>query len=287
MIDYVKVIIIDKKFARQLRQNPLFNFECLVNPDTGEQRDDTLRGELKNLKITIYSSGLVEVKGSLHKFANGGTHNYDVFTFERLSNTIAEVTQLLGIDPIRANLHNVEFGVNITLDYHPTTFLESILNYKFKLPDSRTFRGKGHLLQWEFQNYTVKAYDKKKQYRLDTNVLRFEVKSMSMKHLAKVGVSTLGDLLNIQKLRRLGDMLCDTFRHLVVGEKLNVSAMTKAEKRMYEQGMSPYFWRDMTDRKKRNYFRCRFEDIIKKYGSGMRETVEELIQNQIEGLLKT
>ncbi len=222
MIDFVKLRINDNGFAQRLRANHRFDFVGRINPDTGEQRDGRRTAEFKNLKIVLFPSGLVEVTGSLHKFANDGAHNYDSFTYQRLVQTIEEVQTGLEISPDHLSLHNVEFGVNINLDTPPSNFLDNILNYRFKLPDVRTFGGRGQLKEWQQQNYIVKMYDKKRQYRLDTNVLRFEVKTMAMVHLAGLEVRTLADLLDIEKLRRLGVELCETYKGLLVREKYNV-----------------------------------------------------------------
>lgn len=287
MIDFVKVRINDKGFAERLRQNPNFDFIGKINPDTGEQKDGSRAADFKNLKIVLYPSGMVEVTGSLHKFANNGAHNYDSFTYQRLVQTIGDIMTLLETSPDRVSLHNVEFGVNISLDTSPSRFLDNILNYRFKLPEMRMFNGKGYLLQWVQQNYIVKVYDKKHQYQLDTNVLRFEVKTMAMVHLAGVEVRTLADLLDIAKLRRLGVELCETYKGLMIGEKLDTGQMSRPERRVYEQGMNPNFWRDLTDRKQRNYYRERFEQVIRKYGLGVRERVGQLIADKVGELLKS
>lgn len=287
MIDYVKIRNRDNSFAERLRQNPNFEFFSKINPDTGEQRDGKQTAELKKLKVVLHPSGMVEVTGSLHKFANDGAHNYDAFTYERLVQTIGEVAALLDTTPERLSLHNVEFGVNILLDTSPPRFLDSILNYRFKPAEVRKFNGKGYLMQWVQQNYIVKVYDKKRQYRLDTNVLRFEVKTMAMVHLAEVEVRTLADLLDVSKLRLMGVKLCETYRGLMIGEKLDTGQMSRPERRVYEQGMNPNFWRDLTDRKQRDYYRERFEQIIKKYGLGVRERVGQLIADKVGELLKS
>lgn len=287
MIDFVKVRINDKGFAERLRENPNFDFVGRINPDTGEQKDGSRAADFKNLKIVLYPSGMVEVTGSLHKFANNGAHNYDSFTYQRLVQTIGDIMTLLETSPDRVSLHNVEFGVNISLDTSPSRFLDNILNYRFKLPEMRMFNGKGYLLQWVQQNYIVKVYDKKHQYQLDTNVLRFEVKTMAMVHLAGVEVRTLADLLDIAKLRRLGVELCETYKGLIIGEKLDTGQMSRPERRVYEQGMNPNFWRDMTDRKQRNYYRQQFERVIEKYGLGVREKTGQLIAEKVGELLKS
>lgn len=258
-----------------------------MNPDTGEQKGDKLTAKSRDLKIVLYPSGMVEIKGSLHKYANNGIHNYDAFNYERLTETIREVAKMLDTAPELLPLHNVEFGVNILLDTSPKLFMDDVLNYRFKLTELRTFGGKGYLKQWVQQNYIVKLYDKKRQYLLNANVLRFEVKVMAMIHLEEVRVQTLADLLDVSKLRVLGVKLCETYKGLIIGEKLDTGQMSRPEQRIYEQGMNPNFWRDLTDRKQRHYYRERFEQVIKKYGTGIRETVGRLIAEKVEELLKT
>ncbi|RDB07791.1 hypothetical protein DVG78_01680 [Runella aurantiaca] len=287
MIDYVKIRNRDNGFAERLRQNPNFEFFSKINPDTGEQRDGKQTAELKNLEVVLHSSGFVEVTGSLHVFANDGAHNYDAFTYSRLVETIGEVATLLDTTPDRLSLHNVEFGVNILLDTSPSKFLDNVLNYRYELPDVRTFGGGGYQKQWQRQSYLVKIYDKKRQCRLNTNVFRFEVKATKMKHLAEVEVRTLADLLDVSKLQRLGGILCETYNGLLIGENLDTVPMTRPEQRIYERGMNPNFWRDLNDRKKRNYYRERFEQVVQKYGSGLRETVGQLIAEKVGELLKS
>lgn len=287
MIDFVKIRINDQWFAEQLRLNPNLEFFITINPDTGEQLDGKLIAKLRNLIITINPSGLVEITGSLHKFANGGMYNYDDFTYIRLVETIKELATLLDISPERLSIHNVEFGVNIILPTSPTTFLDSVLNYRFKLPERIYFSGKGYMIKWKQQNYIVKVYDKKHQYRLDTNVLRFEVKTIAMAHLAEVEVWTLADLLDVSKLRLMGVKLCETYKGLMIEEKLDTAKMSRPEQRIYEQGINPNFWRDLTDRKQRNYYRGRFEQVLIQYGLGVREQVGQLIADKVGELLKS
>lgn len=285
MIDFVKLRINDNGFSQRLRENPLFDFVVEINPDTGEQKDGRRTAKFKNLKIVLFPSGLVEITGSLHKFANNGEHNYDSFTYQRLVHTIEEVAAGLEILPGCLNLHNVEFGININLDTSPSNFLDSILNYRFKLPDIRTFGGKGKLKEWQQQNYIVKVYDKKKQYRLYTNVLRFEVKTIAMIHLKSINIRTLADLLDVEKLKRLGVILSDTYKGLMIGEKLDKSQMSRSELRVYKNGMNPNFWYDLNERRKRNYYRKQFEQVIRKYGLNVGEKVYQLIEEKIEELL--
>lgn len=287
MIDFTKLRNNDQGFAERLRQNPNFEFFSKINPDTGEQLDGKLKAKLRNLIITIHPSGLVEIAGSLHKFSNGGTHNYDDFTYSRLVQTIGEVATLLYTTPDRLSLHNVEFGVNILLNTSPSMVLDNILNYRFKHTNIDTFDGGGYQKDWKQQNYIVKVYDKTLESGLIANILRFENKARTMKHLKDIKIRTLADLLDIAKLQRLGVKLCQTYAGLIIGENLDTASMSRTERQIYEQGMNPNFWLHLPNRKQRNYYRKRFEEVIIKYGSGLRETVGQLIAEKVGELLKS
>ncbi len=63
--------------------------------------------------------------------------------------------------------------------------------------------------------------------------------------------------------------------------------MTAPERRIYEKGMNPHFWRDLPNRQQRNYYRKQFEQIIRKYGGRTRETVGEQITGKVNSLLKS
>jgi hypothetical protein len=287
MIDYVKIWTNELGLAEKLRRNPELDFFIEKNTKTDEEKDGKEKTDVKNLSIVINPSGRVQLSGSLHKFTNDGIHNYDDFTYERLVETIGKVSALLETAPDRLTIHNIEFGVNIRLDSEPKLFLDKILNYCYKLPETKPFSSKGQLMQWDHQNYIVKVYNKKRQCRIDTNILRFEVKIMAMVHLAGVEIRTLADLLDKAKLRRLGVELYKTYQGLIIGEKLNTNQMSAPERKIYEEGMNPHFWRDLKDRKKRSYSRKRFENVIKKYGTGLREKIGQIITEKVSELLKS
>jgi len=267
MIDFIKLRINDKGFAERLRKNPKFEIEVKtkVDLDSGEEKEICRTLEFKNLKIVVFPSDFVEVTGSLHVFVNDGAHNYDDFTYSRLVQTIGEVATLLDTTPDCLSLHNVEFGVNILLNTSPSKVLDNILNYRFKLPDIETFDGGGYQKDWKQQNYTVKLYDKALESGLIANILRFEIKARTMKHLKDIKIRTLADLLDIAKLQCLGVKLCQTYTGLIIGENLDTASMSRTERQIYERGMNPNFWRDLPNRKQRNYYRKQFEEVIKKY----------------------
>jgi hypothetical protein len=211
MIIFVKIWINTRGLSEQLRKDTRLEFTAdKINTETGEDHSGRRIATIRNLKIVINGSGMVEVTGSLHKYANGGEHNHDDFTFDRLQETVEEVSALLRTPPEKVTIHNIEFGVNIAIHTPPFRFLDNILNYRFRLPDVRSFGGRGYLKQWQHQNFIVKVYDKKQQYHLDTNTLRFEVKVMAMAYFKNVEVRTMADLLDSQKLAVLGVILRDT-----------------------------------------------------------------------------
>lgn len=108
-----------------------------------------------------------------------------------------------------------------------------------------------------------------------------------MAHLEGVEVRTMADLLDKGKLAVLGGLLSKTYDGLMIGEKLHTGQMTAPERRIYEKGMNPNFWRDLPNRKQRTYYRTKFEQLVSRHGGLMRETVGQLISGRVDFLLKS
>lgn len=64
------------------------------------KRDKYYTRRFKNLLVEVYpKSEIIKVEGSLHRYFNNGTHNYNDFGRVDLYDTIVEVCQILKITP--------------------------------------------------------------------------------------------------------------------------------------------------------------------------------------------
>jgi hypothetical protein len=275
MIDFVKIGINATNLAERL-----LNSEGLVfEPQKGKQV-----ATRQNLKITVHESRRVEVAGSLHKYWNGGLHNYNDFGRLDLWDVINEMCDWLEIAPQDAHLHNVEFGVNLAVPFDPTAFLGGLLVYKNE-PFVRTaITGKGFYKQAAKSQYLIKTYDKGKQYDRPDHILRFEMKVVKMEYLN--GVRTLADLMQVDKLSVLGGLLAEAWRECVVVEWLDVAQLTPAERRTYERATNAAEWNNLNDRMERHRLRTNYAAIMDKYlKGGKKKEVAELLQTKWHELL--
>ena len=278
MIDFVKIGVVGNDLAATL----------LANTDLGFVKEkDKQAAKWHNMAIVIHDSGRVEVSGSLHKFWNGGTHNYNDFRRVDLWDTIVTLCQRLNIDPQTALLHNVEFGVNLVVAFNVTDFLRGLITYKDESFTRVAITGKGYYKQAAKSRYLIKTYDKGKQHDRPDNILRFEIKVLKMEHLSKVGVRTLADLMDAQKLSIFGDLLAEAWNDCIVVEPLDRTLLTKPEQRIYSEATDSKTWDSLADKVTRCRLRKNYEKIILKYLSGGRKTeVETLIKNKWHDLLQ-
>ena len=226
MIDYVKITINNNGLPERLRQNQHLNFERNRNRYTARKYRD--------LTFTVHDSGRVEVTGSLHKFWNDGAHNWNDFTRVDLWDTIHDFCRWLEVAPNECELHNVEFGVNLSTPFSPPELLRDLIAYKSYSFGRVSVRNGGTYYQAKNFDCFVKCYDKGAQYGRPDHLLRFEVKVKSMRYLSGADVRTLEDLMKADKLATLGAMLSEAWELVLIRERLPVAGLTAKERQIFE-----------------------------------------------------
>ncbi len=282
MFDSAKIEIQDPGMMERLRQKTGVSILTALDTETGETPRQT--AQLLNLRLTAYASGRNVMQGSLHRYANGGGHNADAFTHRRFCDTVEALADLLDFDPATATIRALEAGVNLRLPANP---LPRLIAYKGQPPDLRTFGGKGYEKRWAFEAYTVKGYDKSRQYGLPDPVTRWEVSTHRMRFLSAHGlnVRTLADLLDPRRVEGFGPLLADLFADLTFADLAGLDRLTNAERKFYEAAATFQFWETKTDPERRRYARQRFDAIRANYGADEREQITELIRQTWRDLL--
>ncbi len=300
MFDYIYSDIIDLT-AKEILSIPFLDFETLVSSSTGEinpiNREREKRGlppkyekkaDFKGLTIVVTNEHSVNLHGSLHKYFHG--NNSGVFSSAEVKQTVHYIASTLKIDPGLTRLHNLEFGVNIILPFNVSTFLDSILCYRGQRPDRNTYSGKGALIKFYFEHYEVKLYDKGKQYGLNDNILRVEIKVRRMQFLHKKGllIKTLNDLLNTNYYSNLKSILMKTVDSMILCDRdSNKKRMSKNEVRIFSECSNQYYWLDLWEnnqnyyRKRKTYFR-KLNDLFGQ--KKIQSTVVELVSKQWDQL---
>lgn len=203
-------VALNQKTAYCNRDGLIFGFSEMVDTDTGEVR---------------YMCGL---RGSVHKYANRGTHNANDFRMSDLYRVFTRLRDEYGIKPDCTRLYSIEFGVNLTLPYSPQRIIRAARRYK-----ASQFTPMGDIgIEYKANAFRLKIYDKGKQCGLSdyNNTLRVEIKA-ERNYLKKRGVHVpmLGDLLNLDVWKRLDAILLDAVDNIMFVEVFPSDGLSRKE----------------------------------------------------------
>jgi len=298
MIDYIKVVVKDQQLAGYLRANlkTLFDsYQTRIIENGDGNTYKTIFTTYKGLSFKITESGAIIIEGSLHKYKNGGEHNFDDFSYCSLVETIRDLCSRFKINPAEANVHNVELGVNIIIPFDPTEVTDRcilLFNSRGLIKPSpitkNDAQGFERGVRFELTEYCLKVYNKGKQYNQIQNILRVEYKTKKARIIGGIGIVNLLDLCNIEKLRDLTELhLYPTFDQLLLDEFVDESAMNKLEQKHFHQRLnfSGYWKKASRTQRKRN--KDLLQDIYSKYSmSDIKALVRNLMKQKVDQLLQ-
>lgn len=205
MIDGIIIELID--FDSKLWEcNPKLDFFVLKNLGSDEEVGSR-KAHYRGLDFIIEPKGKVKIKGSIHKFFNGGEHNANRFTYENFLEAVNQLTSF-GVKPDAAILRGFEIGLNIdTTDckIDNKTFLDSILYCRGASRSDMEINGlMGYGYSYKTTNTKYKFYDKTLQSQLDKiEMLRIETKFKKMRAVENFNIRSLADLMDSNKLSKL------------------------------------------------------------------------------------
>ncbi|MCF2502582.1 hypothetical protein L0663_04280 [Dyadobacter sp. CY107] len=185
----------------------------------------------------------VQASGSYHKFFNKGIHNHNDFSLPDVIKALDNFGTEIGVNPLQEVLQNLEFGVNVTLPFEVTTVLKSLLTYRgvaFQRPIENA-----HYYQCRTKEFIIKCYDKGREYNLAENILRFEIKVVSMRFFKDKGVNirNLSDLLNVENYPKLGKILNEYFEAILFRDlELDISRLCPKDKELMIKGQNKDYW---------------------------------------------
>ncbi len=289
MIDYVKLRIISETLAKWLLHESPFkdDFYTEVYGNTGEIKEVNKRGQkcgikyilnYRELTVVIAALKYVEITGSLHKYWTAKLipekgkeiwqgENYSDFSFQDLIACIANLSQTFNFKPLQARLHVVEFAVNISPVFNPFEFCGSLIasgNKPFAEMERKANQPEIGFI-CKKQRYWLKIYDKGKQYKTETPILRFEVKAKKMLFLSATGIKYLSDLEDKSKMEKLEAVLMERFDDLLINDCIDTSELSIIEKEIYNTCSNPQVWKKLKAWK-RARLKPKFRLIIEKYG---------------------
>ncbi|TND07945.1 MAG: hypothetical protein FD123_2753 [Bacteroidetes bacterium] len=228
MIDFIKGRIISNPALAETLRNGICE-RVDINHKTAETDTAIFRGKIGDFEILVYSSNLIRVKGSIHKYYEGGTNSSD-FTYSMFLKTVNRFCGELGIKPIDFLLENVEFGVNILLPYSAKIILDNVVCLKTGLPFSHQ---QGGGLCFKRKEYRHKLYDKSAQYQLTGFLLRYEIHADKMRLITPV--KTLHDLTIPEVWTMFQQELCRYFQEIIFTDTYTPEKLKKWNKKYYKQ----------------------------------------------------
>lgn len=284
MVDFIKVTVKGCD-TKQLLENEYLDFIGQHSTKTGEEMSKK-EAKYKGMKFIMHDSGYVALQGSLHKYMNGGNHNYNDFSFIQLQEVLADITHKFNLDPNQCYLHNQETGVNIRPPTTSTEVLDGLLIHGTKKFRDISLNG-GYVKKCYHCQYIIKVYDKRMQYNLKYENLRYELHFIRMEKLNKMGFYTLQDLTKIELFKGVRQLLLKEWDKVLLYEKpLNYDSLNKStkENELY-QWKDPEYWINL-----KRQIRCRqkskYSEYVKKHTINRHTLIRNLIEEKIIKLIQ-
>lgn len=285
MIDNVKFQIIERnEFENLIISNKLIDLTSTINYYTGEISLYPKKGKHKNLEISI-TPNYAYLWGSLHKFNNlnllNEDQNYNAFNYCQINDIVELLTHQFNIKN-KTSLTNLEFGFNINTKLNPQHILDyNVLMYKYKNHNREDkFSGKGDFKEFKTTDFNIKIYNKSKQYSLNENLLRIELKITSKRYLQKLDVFKLEDLQDKSVLYGLFRRFLKEFNELVIVDDFYSLDIPKTDLENLTKFTNPNFWKNLKDKKSLkvcNRVKRDFELLQEKYN--LNKTKKELYES--------
>lgn len=304
MIDYFKALINIQNEARlrQLASEGVFSTRIDdVDPETHELIKEAYIYE--NLYIRSTNKGLL-IRGSLHKYRSRikgiatrkqiekyQGFNGDLFTLSDINETLQTLCEVIGFAPSLAVLQNIEIGVNCEVSFDPKDFLKGMLfhrsNFEYKTDHE------GNYIQFNYQTYFLKIYNKGKQYDLPNNVLRVEIKVMKMIKLKEVGVNleTLNDINAITLLKAF-EVLYNEFEAVTYYDHtLRLEELTDKQQGKVIEYQNRSYWQELgKDGKSRNlkqHHKKQLEAMIQEFSNNLKGQIQKQMIEAKNNILHT
>lgn len=263
--------------------------EAITHSDVFEFRSysNGLRANYNGLIITNNNKPISSVRGSIHKYFNNGTHNYDDFTLSNYIKSVEDIGKTFNIDPSATQFSRVEFGVNINIPINVSLFISYVLMYSNIVPTLTTYG-----VVFQLDAYDVKLYKKKlkvfnDKLRVEVAVKRKRHRNAFIKEYAPY-CNTLEDLANSNVWRAFKNELIKVFDDILIVDKdsIDYSSLSAKEAELLTKGINPFYWNTFNNRATRANHLKRFLDIIKsKSIKDTKEIVKCAIQSKTNELI--
>jgi len=293
MIDGIKLTISNDILKNNLENNPLLQDEIQrIKTKTGEfQAESFYRG----FKFTIYCSGRIEILGSIHKYFNGGAHNYNDFGLSNIKAVLVDLAAKFGAQILESKIENLELGLNISTPDKASDFIKRrniillksgpCLKHPIVANDSKGF-DKG--IKYVMAECWLKMYNKGVQCQVGEHLLRCEYKAIKMRVIKETGIQYLADVAEPEKLASLFAKLIELYDRVLIREDFNEGAMSEYERDLILKIHNPDYWTDRVkvSRMTRLRKRAQLERLVTKYAtSNIKAEIRNLLFDKYQKLI--
>jgi hypothetical protein len=247
MIDNVKLFVNDKhRFENHIIKNGLMELSSSVNHYTGEVNEYPKRGNDLNLNVNI-TQNQATLLGSIHKYSNikeeRGNQNYNDFSFCHIVEVIRKLEEKYQIKN-DTSITNLEFGFNLVVERAPKLIIDNnVLMNNYKSPNKNLkFLGRGNYKEFQLSDYCIKIYDKTKQYRLKSNILRVELKITRKRFLQKLDIYSLEDLMYNWTYVKLFEDFITKFGGLIIVDEFDADLVPEKDYNKLIKYTNPNYW---------------------------------------------
>ena len=160
-----------------------FTFFQPIDLNTGELKlskhgNEIWEAEEDNVRFSYirspHGSNHMHVRTSLPIFLTG--QNYTNLTRYDYQKSIRKLSGFVRVPMLDLVIRSFEFGYNANLKIHSTqTLLDSVIAYKNRRPDRKSYQHNGLQIEFPHQQFTLKIYDKGKQMNLPYEIPRVEM----------------------------------------------------------------------------------------------------------------
>ncbi|SFE42975.1 hypothetical protein [Flavobacterium xueshanense] len=274
MIDNVKLFVNDKhRFENHIINNGLMELSSTVNHYTGEVNEYPKRGNDLNLNVNI-TQNQATILGSIHKYNNikedRGNQNYNDFSFCQIVEVIRELEEKYQIKNEKdTSITNLEFGFNLVVEKDPKLIIDSnLLMNNYKSPNKNLkFLGRGDYKEFQLTDYNIKFYNKSKQFKLGTHVLRIELKITRKRFLQKLDIYSLEDLMYNWTYVKLFEDFIDKFEGLMIVDEFDADLIPEKDYNKLIKYTNPNYWISIKGKSPKVIYRLKkdFNILLNKY----------------------
>jgi hypothetical protein len=264
----------------------------LISPfdrDSGEILEFPKVGKFHNMELRMTEKS-THVRGSLHKMLNIsneiGEHNYNNLTLCDNYDALDLIVERLYIRPEETKITNLEFGLNIPLGYDPEIFIENSFMWDFVAPTiNEKFGNTGNYKEFKKTDFSLKIYNKSKQFKRKENILRIEIKIVKKRKLEELGIYSILDLYESETYRRLFELLLQQFNKIFMIDRLAMRKALKTEEiSILKDYSNPHYWENLKKELSTNAYykrKRKCNEYIYKFSiDKSKKTVRDLLTQQ-------